>query len=86
MRETQKIYRGVDGANLCALVFSNGRTGRGCAMTVDDAVKKASLPKDRFKDAIDWSIASGWIRQRPGHMELTAAGIFVAKVQLDLER
>ena len=82
--ETQD--RGAEAAKLGALVFSNGRLLDRFAMSVDDARKQASLPRLLFEEAVTWAMETGWLRLRPRHIELTAAGIYVAKSYLDLPR
>jgi hypothetical protein len=78
--------QGADAARLCSLVFLNGKILDQFAMTVKDAINQARLPPVRFGEAIEWALVSGWIRRRATHIELTAAGLYVAKAYLDLPR
>jgi hypothetical protein len=86
MEHRDKPDRGADAAKLCALVFLNGKTLARFSIPVELAIEQAGLPLRRFQEAFAWAISSGWIRRRPTHIELTAAGIYVAKAYLDLPR
>jgi hypothetical protein len=86
MNGGQEPDRGAEAAKLCALVFSNGRVLGRFAMPVANAMTRASLLPSQFDEVIDWAVVSGWIRRRASHIELTAAGIYVAKAQLDVPR
>ena len=55
-------------------------------MTIDEALEQGSLSWHQFEKAFDQAMVNGWVRRRPTHVELTAAGIYVAKVYLNLAR
>ena len=78
------LDRGADAVKLCALVYTNGKNRDRIAMTVDDAVKQTGFVSHRLKEALVWAIVCGWMRLRAGHINLTAAGIYRAKIYLNL--
>jgi hypothetical protein len=84
--QTEELDRGADAAKLCALVFLNGRLLDRFAVRSRDAAQQAGMPGLRFEEIVTWAVVSGWMRRRPSHIELTAAGIYVAKSYLDLPR
>lgn len=84
--QAEKRDQGTDAAQLCALVFSNGKVLDRFAMTVEGALKRANWTRRRFEEAVAWAVVSGWVRRRQRHIELTAAGLYVAKSYLDLPR
>jgi hypothetical protein len=75
---------GADAAKLCALVYSNGKIRDRFAMTLQDAVRHTSFLPHQSKQVVAWAILNGWMRLRARRVELTAAGIYVATVYLDL--
>jgi hypothetical protein len=74
----------VDTAKLCALVYSNGKIRDRYAMTVDDLVAQTGFEPLRFKEALAWGIGRSWISLTADYIQLTAAGIYAAKVYLNL--
>ncbi len=73
-------------ADLCAMVFSSRTAAGGFTMRLSDLSKAAALPPDQLEAATNWAADQAWLRCGPDHVELTAAGIYVAKVTLDLPR
>jgi hypothetical protein len=80
------VSRGIDAVDLCAIVFLNGRAQGRFAMMAPELRKASAMPRRRLEDAVNWAIETGWLRRRFGSVELTAAGIYVAKAHLDLAR
>ena len=79
--------RGADAARLCALIYQHGRVLGRFAITLRDARRKSDLLPTQLEVLLGWAIQSGWIRRWPSNtIELTAAGMFVAKDVLDLPR
>jgi hypothetical protein len=75
-----------DAVNLCAIVFLNGKSEGRFAMPELVLRKASAMPVYRLEVAVTRAIESAWLRSRLGSVELTAAGVYVAKAYLDLPR
>jgi len=72
--------------SLCAAVLLKGRTAGRFVMILDELRKASDLPRDQFDAALGIAAERSWMRIDVGHVELKAAGIYVAKEDLDLPR
>jgi hypothetical protein len=73
-------------ANLCAIVFLNGKSEGRFAMSERVLRKSSAMPMYRLEVAVTRAVESAWLRRRLGSVELTAAGVYVAKAHLDPPR
>ena len=69
---------------VCALAYRDGRTGGVYAAAVDALGRRLSLPQPAIDAALVEGENGGWLRRRNGQVELTAAGIYMAKLVLKL--
>ena len=76
----------TDAVNLCAVVFLNGKSESGFAMRELELPKASAMPTYRLDVAVNWAIESAWLRRRFHCIELTAAGVYMAKTRLGLPR
>ena len=74
-------------ANVCAAVLSNGRRAGRFSLSIDELRRAMHLSEDQAKVASLLAANRQWVRLISDEVvELRAAGIYVAKVTLDLPR
>ena len=73
-------------ANVCAAVLSGGKHDGRFAMSIDELRRAMDLSERQAEVAIMWAAEREWVRRRANQVELKAAGIYVAKVTLELPR
>ncbi len=73
-------------AELCAVIFDRTSAGGRFAMEAEDAREALSLTAPEFAMVLTGAAAQHWVRCSSTSIELTATGIYVAKVILDLPR
>jgi hypothetical protein len=73
-------------ANVCATVLSSGKHDGRFAMSIDELRHAMDLSERQAEAATMWAAEREWIRRRANQVELKAAGIYVAKVTLQLPR
>jgi hypothetical protein len=81
---------------ICAIAYTDGKTGGIFAAALDVLAGRLQVSQQTLADALAAGIGSGWLRQGVGQemgkgarrgvgqVELTAAGIYVAKLTLKL--
>jgi hypothetical protein len=69
---------------ICATAYTDGKTGGVYAARLDVLARRLEISNEILNQALALGIASGWLRQGTGQIELTASGIYVAKVVLNL--
>ena len=78
-------YEAIAG-KLCAAIFLKGRVLGRFAMLLDELPETTGLPSAEVQAVINWAIEREWLRLGHNYVELQAAGIYVAKVTLDVPR
>jgi hypothetical protein len=73
-------------ANICAVIALRQEAPGRFAMPVDELSKATHLPPAELEAAIAWAVEHDWLSRGSTHVELKAAGIYVAKEILDLPR
>jgi hypothetical protein len=73
-------------ANVCAAVLSSGKHDGRFAMSIDELRRAMDLSERQAEVATMWAAEREWVRRRANQVELKAAGIYVAKVTLQLPR
>lgn len=76
----------VVAAELCATIFGRGSASGRFTIGLTELRRLTALPLDRLEAATAWATQHAWMRSDRDHVELSAAGIYVAKVTLDLPR
>jgi hypothetical protein len=69
---------------ICALAFRDGRTGGVYAAALDALPRRLSLPQAAIDAGVVAGENGGWLRRRDSQVELTAAGLYMAKLVLKL--
>jgi hypothetical protein len=75
-------------ARICVVVLQNRKPtalGR-FAMPVDQLPDATGFSRKQVEAAIAWAVDCAWLHQLSDDVELRAAGIYVAKENLDLPR
>jgi len=70
--------------SICAIAYRDGRIGGLYAAALDVLPPRLNLPQQAVDDALVVAENSGWLRRRNGQIELTAAGLYIAKLSLKL--
>ena len=70
--------------SVCAIAYKDGRTGSVYAAALDVLPARLNLPLRTIDKALTLAENSGWLRRRDGRIELTAAGLYIAKLSLNL--
>lgn len=70
--------------SICATAYTDGKTDGVFAVALDGLAKRLQLSQSTLNEALAAGIGSGWLRQGSGRVELTASGIYVAKLTLKL--
>ena len=73
-------------ANICALIVLRQEAPGRFAMPVDELSVVTNLSPPELEAAISWAVEHDWLSRGATHVELKAAGIYVAKEILDLPR
>jgi hypothetical protein len=69
---------------ICAIAYTDGKTGGVYAAALDVLAKRLQVSQQTLTEALAAGIGSGWLRQGTGQVELTAAGIYIGKLALNL--
>jgi hypothetical protein len=69
---------------ICATAYTDGKTGGVFAAALDVLARRLQISPQTLNEALAAGIACGWLRQGAGRIELTAAGIYIAKLTLRL--
>lgn len=69
---------------ICAIAYSDGRIGGVYVAALDVIARRLNLPQQTIDAALDTGESCGWLRRGDGQIELTAAGLYIAKVMLKL--
>lgn len=70
--------------SICAIAYRDGRTGGVYAAAFDVLPRRLNLPQQKIDAALVAGENCGWLRRRDGQVELTAAGLYMAKLVLKL--
>ena len=70
--------------SVCAIAYGDGRTGGVYAAALSGLARRLKLPQRTIDDALTVGESSGWLHRRDGQIELTAAGLYIAKLSLKL--
>lgn len=73
-------------AQLCARVLANGKSKGRFSMSMSSLRKASGLSRAELQSVFAFALRNKWLRLRTQGVELTAAGIFVAKDVLHLPR
>jgi len=80
-----RIIEARDVAELiCAIAYRDGRTGGVYAAALEILPRRLNLPQRTIDEALVAGENGGWLRRHDGRVELTAAGLYVAKLVLKL--
>jgi hypothetical protein len=69
---------------ICATAYTDGKTGGVYAAALDVLARRLKISQEILNEALATGIGCGWLRQGSGQVELTAAGIYIAKLSLKL--
>jgi hypothetical protein len=69
---------------ICATAYTDGKTGGVFSASVDVLARRLDVSQSILDEGVATGIGAGWLRQRGGQVELTAAGIYIAKLALKL--
>jgi hypothetical protein len=69
---------------LCATAYTDGKTDGVYAAALDVLAQRLQISQQTLDDALTAGIGRGWLRQGTVQIELTAAGIYIAKLALKL--
>ena len=82
---SDKVSKPRDVAELiCAVAYTNGGTGGVFSAGLSVLPRRLKLPQRIIDDGLSEGEACGWLRRRDDRVELTAAGVYTAKVSLNL--
>ncbi len=82
--DSRQLVAGAE--KVCAILLANGKTNGRFSMPLS-ALRRAAAPElDDWGDAVACAIRNNWLRSAGDSVQLTAAGIYVAKNVLDLPR
>ena len=70
--------------SICATAYTDGKTGGVYAAALDVLAQRLEISPQTLNEALAAGIACGWLRQGARRIELTAAGIYIAKLTLKL--
>jgi hypothetical protein len=70
--------------SICATAYTDGKTGGIYAAALDVLAQRLQISQLTLNEALAAGIACGWLRQGAGRIELTAAGVYIAKLALKL--
>jgi hypothetical protein len=69
---------------ICATAYTDGKTDGVYAAALDVLAGRLHISRQTLDEALAAGIGRGWLRQGTGQIELTAAGIYIAKLALKL--
>ena len=69
---------------ICATAYTDGKTGGVFSASLDVLAKRLAISQESLTKELAVGISAGWLRQGTDRVELTASGIYVAKVVLNL--
>ena len=74
---------------ICATAFTDGKTEGVFAAVLDVLSRRLDIPQAILNEGLAAGLGAGWLRQGSGtggagRVELTAAGIYIAKLTLKL--
>lgn len=69
---------------ICATAYTDGKTGGVYAAALDVLARRLEISQPILNDGLAAGLGAGWLRQRGTQVELTAAGIYIAKLALKL--
>lgn len=69
---------------VCAIAYNGGKTGGVYATTPAIVQHRLRLPAPAVEAGVEAGISWGWMRRPNGQIELTAAGLYMAKLVLKL--
>lgn len=70
--------------SICAAAYAEGKTDGVFAVVLEGLAGRLQLSEKCLTEALAAGIGCGWLRQGNRRVELTAAGIYVAKLALKL--
>ena len=73
-----------DAVSICVITYSDGKTGGVYAALLNVLPTRLNLPRKTIEKALLAGENCGWLRRRDGRVELTAAGLYMAKMTLNL--
>jgi hypothetical protein len=69
---------------ICATTYTDGKTDGVYTAALDVLAQRLEISQKTLNEALVTGIDRGWMRQSTGQIELTAAGIYIAKLALKL--
>jgi hypothetical protein len=69
---------------ICATAYTDGKTDGVYAAALDVLAQRLQISRQALDKALAAGIGRGWLRLGTGQIELTAAGIYIAKLALKL--
>jgi hypothetical protein len=69
---------------ICAIAYRDGKTGGVYAAALDILTRRVNLPQRTIDEALLAGENCGWLRRGSRQIELTAAGLYIAKLVLKL--
>ena len=69
---------------ICATAYIDGKTGGVYAASLDILPRRLEISQPILDEGLVAGIGAGWLRQHGRQVELTAAGIYIAKMALKL--
>lgn len=69
---------------ICAIAYKDGRTDGVYGAALSILSQRLSLPQRTIDEALLAGENAGWLRRGDGQVELTAAGLYMAKLVLKL--
>jgi hypothetical protein len=69
---------------ICATAYTDGKTGGVYAVALDVLARRLEISQPILNEGLAAGIGAGWLRQGAGRVELTAAGVYIAKLTLKL--
>jgi hypothetical protein len=70
--------------SICAIAYTDGRIGGVYAAALDVLPRRLNFPRKTIDEALIAGESFGWFRRRDVQIELTAAGLYMAKLVLKL--
>ena len=70
--------------SICATAYTDGKTDGVYAAALDVLAGRLQISQQTLDEALAAGIGHSWLRQGTGQIELSAAGIYVAKLALKL--
>jgi transcription initiation factor TFIIIB Brf1 subunit/transcription initiation factor TFIIB len=69
---------------ICATAYTDGKTDGVYAAALDVLAQRLQISRQALNKALAAGIGRGWLRLGKDQIELTAAGIYIAKLALKL--